>query len=158
MNANPPLRLALYEPDIPQNTSAVLRTCACLGVAAEIIGPAGFVINDAKTKRAGMDYLGFVMLTKHDDWDTFQQAYSGNRRVLLTTQSNVPFTAFQFLAGDILILGRETKGVPGRVHAAVDARLLVPMEKDMRSFNVATSAAIVLGEALRQLDAFPKVN
>ena len=158
MNANPPLRLALYEPDIPQNTSAILRTCACLGVAAEIIGPAGFVINDAKAKRAGMDYLSFVMLTKHDDWDTFQQAYSGNRRVLLTTQSNVPFTAFQFLAGDILILGRETKGVPGRVHAAVDARLLVPMEKDMRSFNVATSAAIVLGEALRQLDAFPKVN
>ena len=158
MNANPPLRLALYEPDIPQNTSAILRTCACLGVAAEIIGPAGFVINDAKAKRAGMDYLSFVMLTKHDDWATFQQAYSGNRRVLLTTQSNVPFTAFQFLAGDILILGRETKGVPGRVHAAVDARLLVPMEKDMRSFNVATSAAIVLGEALRQLDAFPKVN
>ena len=75
MNANPPLRLALYEPDIPQNTSAILRTCACLGVAAEIIGPAGFVINDAKAKRAGMDYLGFVMLTKHDDWNTFQQAY-----------------------------------------------------------------------------------
>ena len=158
MNANPPLRLALYEPDIPQNTSAILRTCACLGVAAEIIGPTGFVINDAKAKRAGMDYLSFVMLTKHDDWDTFQQAYSENRRVLLTTKSNVPFTAFQFLAGDILILGRETKGVPGRVHAAVDARLLVPMEKDMRSFNVAASAAIVLGEALRQLDAFPKVN
>ena len=158
MNANPPLRLALYEPDIPQNTSAILRTCACLGVAAEIIGPAGFVINDAKAKRAGMDYLSFVMLTKHDDWNTFQQAYSGNRRVLLTTQSNVPFTAFQFLAGDILILGRETQGVPGKVHAAVDAKLLVPMEKDMRSFNVATSAAIVLGEALRQLDAFPKVN
>ena len=158
MNANPPLRLALYEPDIPQNTSAILRTCACLGVAAEIIGPAGFVINDAKAKRAGMDYLGFVMLTKHEDWDTFQQAYSGNRRVLPTTKSNVPFTAFQFLAGDILILGRETQGVPGKVHAAVDAKLLVPMEKDMRSFNVATAAAIVLGEALRQLDAFPKVN
>ena len=158
MNANPPLRLALYEPDIPQNTSAILRTCACLGVAAEIIGPAGFVINDAKAKRAGMDYLGFVMLTKHDDWDTFQQAYSGNRRVLLTTQSNVPFTAFQFLAGDILILGQETQGAPGKVHAAADARLLVPMEKHMRSFNVAASAAIVLGEALRQLDAFPKVN
>ena len=158
MNANPPLRLALYEPDIPQNTSAILRTCACLGVAAEIIGPTGFVINDAKAKRAGMDYLSFVMLTKHDDWDTFQQAYSENRRVLLTTQSNVPFTAFDFVAGDILILGRETQGVPGKVHAAADARLLVPMEKNMRSFNVATSAAIVLGEALRQLDAFPKVN
>ena len=158
MTANLPLRLALYEPDIPQNTSAILRTCACLGVAAEIIGPAGFIINNAKARRAGMDYLRFVTLTKHDDWDSFQQAYSGNRRVLLTTQSNLPFTAFQFLAGDILILGRETKGVPGKVHAAVDARLLVPMEKNMRSFNVAASAAIVLGEALRQLDAFPKHN
>ena len=105
-----------------------------------------------------MDYLGFVMLTKHDDWDTFQQTYSGNRRILLTTQSNVQFTKFQFLEGDILILGRETKGVPAKVHADVDARLVVPMEKDMRSFNIATSAAIVLGEALRQLDAFPKVS
>ena len=158
MNANPPLRLALYEPDIPQNTSAILRTCACLGIAAEIIGPSGFVINDAKAKRAGMDYLGFVMLTKHDDWDTFQQTYSGNRRILLTTQSNVQFTKFQFLEGDILILGRETKGVPAKVHADVDARLVVPMEKDMRSFNIATSAAIVLGEALRQRAAFPKMS
>ena len=133
-----------------------MRTCACLGVAAEIIGPTGFVISGTKARRAGMDYLSFVTLTKHDDWKTFQQAYLGNRRVLLTTKSDLPFTRFQFLEGDILVLGRETKGVPSEIHTAVDARLVVPMEKGMRSLNLATSAAMVLSEALRQLDAFPK--
>ena len=158
MNPRPPLRLALYEPDIPQNTSAILRTCACLGVNAEIIGPTGFVFSGAKAKRAGMDYLRFVVVTKHDDWDAFQKAYSGSRRILLTTKSTASFTAFQFFKGDILIFGQESKGVPITVHKSVDARLVVPMKSGVRSLNLAMSAAMVLGEALRQLDSFPKVN
>tara|TARA_B100000686_G_C16419228_1_gene776284 strand:- start:286 stop:762 length:477 start_codon:yes stop_codon:yes gene_type:complete len=158
LNPDPPLRLALYEPDIPQNTSAILRTCACLGVNAEIIGPTGFILSGTKAKRAGMDYLRLVVVTKHDDWNTFQKAYSESRRILLTTKSDVPFTGFQFLKGDTLIFGQESKGVPETVHKSVNARLIIPMESGVRSLNLAASVAMVLGEALRQLDAFPKLS
>lgn len=149
------LRLALFEPDIPQNTAAVLRTCACLGVQAEIIGPAGFALGSAKSRRAGMDYLDHVRLSEHDDWTAFQRSYDGCRRVLLTTKAAVPYTTFAFQPGDILICGRESSGVPEDVHEAADARLLIPMAPGMRSLNLAVSAAMVLGEALRQLAAFP---
>ncbi len=149
------LRLALFEPDIPQNTAAVLRTCACLDVAAEIIGPAGFVLGGAKSRRAGMDYLENAQLTEHDDWAMFQRAHAGCRRVLLTTKAAMPYTTFDFRPDDILICGRESAGVPENVHAAVDARLLIPMAPGMRSLNLAVSAAMVLGEALRQLNVFP---
>jgi tRNA (cytidine/uridine-2'-O-)-methyltransferase len=151
---DPLLRLALFEPDIPQNTAAVLRTCACLEVAAEIIGPAGFVIGGARARRAGMDYLDHVALTEHDDWAVFQAAYPGRRRILLTTKGAVPYTDFTFQAGDILICGRESAGVPDAVHAAADARIVIPMAPRMRSLNLAVSAAMVLGEALRQLNGF----
>jgi len=151
----PALRLALYEPDIPPNTAAVLRTCACLGVAAEIIEPCGFVFGGKPMRRAGMDYLEKARLTRHVDWAAFQDSYPGRRRVLLTTAAETPYTDFAFRAGDIVILGRETAGVPDHVHGAADARLLVPMVGGMRSLNMAATAAMVLGEALRQLGAFP---
>ena len=158
MNASRPLRLALFEPDIPQNTAAVLRTCACLGVAVEIIGPTGFVMGGKKAKRAGMDYLAHAQLTNHEDWKAFQQSHNGCRRVLLTTKAAEPYADFQFRASDILLFGRESAGVPVAVHEAADVRLLIPMTAGMRSLNLAASAAMVLGEALRQLDAFPKAG
>lgn len=158
MTAAPPLRLALYEPDIPQNTAALLRTCACLGVGVEIIGPCGFVFGAAKARRAGMDYLDLAQVTEHDDWPAFQRAHAGRRRVLLTTKAATPYVGFGYRAGDILVCGRESAGVPDAVHTAVDARVVIPMAAGARSLNLAASAAMVLGEALRQLDAFPATS
>ncbi|MDD9878709.1 MAG: tRNA (cytidine(34)-2'-O)-methyltransferase [Magnetovibrio sp.] len=151
----PVVRLALFEPDIPPNTAAVLRTCACLGVAAEIIEPCGFVFGGRPMRRAGMDYLDRVEITHHEDWAAFRTAYPESRRILLTTAAPTLYTEFTFEAGDILVCGRETAGVPDHVHAAADARVIVPMAAGMRSLNVAAAAAMVLGEALRQLGAFP---
>ena len=151
----PALRLALFEPDIPQNTAAVLRTCACLGVPAEIIEPCGFVFGGTHMRRAGMDYVERAEITRHVDWQAFQKSYPDSRRVLLTTKAASPFTGFQFQPGDILISGRESAGVPDHVHDACDARLLIPMMADMRSLNMAVAAAMVMSGALRQLSAFP---
>ena len=152
----PILRLALFEPDIPQNTAAVFRTCGCLGVACEIIEPCGFIFSGNHMRRVGMDYLDKVTLTHHKDWETFQSNYAGDRRILLTTKVVRPYTSFTFRAGDTLIMGRESAGAPDFVHAQVDERLTIPMMPGMRSLNMAASAAIVMAEALRQLDAFPK--
>ena len=149
------VRLALFEPDIPQNTAALLRTCACLDVQVDIIGPCGFVLGGARARRAGMDYLDLVQPAEHDDWSAFQAANQGARRLLLTTRASQPYTAFRFRAGDILVCGRESAGAPDYVHEACDARLRIPMATGARSLNLAASAAMVLGEALRQLDAFP---
>jgi len=154
----PALRLALYEPDIPQNTAAVLRTCACLGIAAEIIEPCGFVLGGQHMRRAGMDYLEHVTLTRHLDWAAFVDCYAASRRILLTTKAAEPYTSHAFKAGDIVILGRESAGVPDHVHAAADVRITVPMVPGMRSLNMAAAAAMVSAEALRQLDAFPKAE
>lgn len=152
------LRLALYEPDIPQNAAALLRTCACLGVGADIIGATGFAFGGAnlttKARRAGMDYLDHVDVARHDDWGAFQALYPGRRRVLLTTKGDAAYTEFAFRQGDILLCGRESAGVPDFVHGAADARLVVPMRAGMRSLNLAAAASMVLGEALRQLGAF----
>jgi tRNA (cytidine/uridine-2'-O-)-methyltransferase len=156
------LRLALYEPDIPQNAAALLRTCACLGVGADIIGAPGFAFGGshmtAKARRAGMDYLEYVELARHDDWAAFEAAYAGARRVLLTTKGETPYAEFAFQAGDILVCGRESAGVPDFVHAAADARLVVPMRAGMRSLNLAAATSMVLGEALRQLSAFQNIR
>ncbi len=154
----PILRLALFEPDIPQNTAALLRTCGCLGVACEIIEPCGFIFSCKHMRRAGMDYLDKVALTHHKDWETFQSNYRGDRRILLTTKAVKPYTSFTFRAGDILIMGRESAGAPDFVHAQVEERLTIPMMPGMRSLNIAASAAIVIAEALRQLNAFPKTE
>ena len=156
------MRLALFEPDIPQNTGAILRLAACLGVGVDIIEPCGFVFTDARLKRAGMDYLDEVSITRHSSWAKFTESLqagrlSGNagRLVLLTTKANVAYTDFVFDASDTLIVGRESAGAPRTVHEAADARIKVPMQEGMRSLNVALASAMVLGEALRQTGRFP---
>ncbi len=153
------MRLALYQPDIPQNAGAILRLGACLGVAVDIIGPCGFVADDRRLRRAGMDYLDQVELSRHRSWAAYRRAREkdgGGRLVLLTTRAERPHTGFEFMADDALLLGRESAGVPDEVHAAADARLRVPMRAGSRSLNVALAAALVLGEALRQCDGFPR--
>lgn len=154
------MRLALYQPDIPQNTGAVLRLAACLGIGVDIIEPCGFVWSDRHLRRAGMDYLDRVATIRHESWPAFQDARqtSGSRLILLTTRGSVPHTGFAFQAGDCLLLGRESAGVPNDVHKAADARVRVPMKAGLRSINLAMAAAIVLGEALRQTDGFPEEN
>ena len=148
------MHLVLYEPDIPQNCGALLRLCACLGVAANIIEPCGFLLNDRRLKRAGMDYLAQAQLTRHSSWRAYSESPRG-RLVLLTTRAELAYTGFCFDAGDHIMVGRESAGVPEEVHAAADARLCIPMEAGFRSLNVAQSAAMVLGEALRQTGGFP---
>lgn len=150
------LRLALYQPDIPQNTGTLMRLCACLGLGMDIIEPCGFALTDRNLARAGMDYRTGLDLTRHVDWAAFQAAHTGARCVLLTTQTSDIYTDFSFYPTDILLLGRESAGVPADVHEAADARLTVPMVAGMRSLNVAVAAAMVLGEALRQIKGFPR--
>lgn len=149
------MRLALYEPDIPQNTGALLRLAACLGLRVDLIEPAGFVLSDKRLQRAGMDYVDLVPLTRHASWDAYQAARTG-RLILLTTRAEMPYTAFSFAPDDVLLLGRESAGVPDSVHAAADARLRVPMVPGARSLNVALAASMVLSEALRQTGGFPE--
>ncbi len=152
------MRLALYQPDIPQNTGTIIRLAACLGVGLDIIEPCGFVWSDRHLRRAGMDYLDRIAPVRHSSWPAFREARraAGGRLILLTTKGSIPHTRFAFQAGDCLLLGRESAGVPDEVHEAADARVRVPMSAGLRSINVALAAAIVLGEALRQTDGFPK--
>ncbi|MDJ1159321.1 tRNA (cytidine(34)-2'-O)-methyltransferase [Chelatococcus sp. SYSU_G07232] len=151
------LHLALFQPDIPQNAGTMLRLCACLGIAAEIIEPAGFPVSDRAFRRAGMDYLDDVKITRHASWRAFDgwRRQAGRRLVLATTKATLPYTHFRFAPGDVILMGRESAGVPDEVHAAADARIHVPMRPGLRSLNVAVSAAMILGEALRQTDGFP---
>jgi tRNA (cytidine/uridine-2'-O-)-methyltransferase len=152
-----PMRLALYQPDIPQNTGALMRLAACLGVALDLIEPAGFLLSDRRLKRAGMDYLEALELRRHRSWDAFlEQRPPTARLILLTTRGPVPYHRFVFEREDILLLGRESAGVPEAVHEAADARLRVPMRQTARSLNVALAAAMVLGEALRQTGLWPE--
>lgn len=148
------MRLALFEPDIPQNTGALIRLGACLGVPIDIIEPCGFLWSESKLKRAGMDYLSQAEVNRHASWQAFLGARAGARLVLLTTKAAEPYTGFAFQPSDILLLGRESAGVPDTVHEAATARLIIPMRPGLRSLNVALSAAMVLGEALRQTDGF----
>ena len=153
------MRLALFEPDIPQNTGTILRLAACFRVSVDIIEPCGFVFSDRRLKRAGMDYIDQVDFKRHDSWSKFlenSQNEAKARIVLLTTKADCSHTEFEFSPSDILLLGRESAGVPKEVHAAADARIIVPMAPETRSLNIAVSAAMVLGEALRQTDAYPK--
>ena len=152
------MQLALYQPDIPQNAGTILRLCACLGVTAHIIEPAGFPISDKNFRRAGMDYLDQIDIRRHIGWTDFEiwRKSGGARLILATTRGATPYPAFAFRPDDILLMGRESAGVPDEVHETADARLLIPMRAGLRSINVAVSAAMILGEALRQMDAFPK--
>ncbi len=151
------LRIALYQPDIPQNTGALLRLGACLGVPVDIIEPCGFVITDRGLQRAGMDYLDMAAMQRHDSWPAFciDLDQRQGRLILLTTKGANAYTAFRFQPGDTLLLGRESAGAPAEVHDRADARLIIPMLADRRSLNIALAASMVLGEALRQLNGFP---
>jgi tRNA (cytidine/uridine-2'-O-)-methyltransferase len=151
------LRLALYQPDIPQNAGALLRLSACLGIPIDIIEPCGFVFNDRKLKRAGMDYLDQALCRRHSSWQTFalSVAEEGRRLILLTTKGEQRHDRFLFSAGDTIMVGRESCGVPPEVAAAAQARVRIPMVAGMRSLNVALSAALVVGAALARIDGFP---
>lgn len=153
MNPKQDLRIALYQPDIAGNTGTILRFAACMGIAVDIIEPAGFDLSDRNLRRAGMDYLEMAALTRHVDWDAFQQWRIAQRRrlVLMTTKSALPYTDFAFGVADILLFGRESAGAPDKVHRAADARVTIPMPGGGRSLNLALSVAMATGEAMRQL-------
>jgi tRNA (cytidine/uridine-2'-O-)-methyltransferase len=146
------MHIALYEPDIPQNTGTILRLCACLGITAHIIEPAGFATSDRAFRRAGLDYLDAVKLVRHTAWRDFEawRRQQNHRLVLFTTSATLCYLDHSFAADDILLFGRETAGVPQEVHGAADARLVIPMRPGLRSLNVALAAAMAAGEALRQ--------
>ncbi|MHA1538445.1 MAG: tRNA (cytidine(34)-2'-O)-methyltransferase [Alphaproteobacteria bacterium] len=151
------MRLALYQPDIPQNAGAILRLAACMGVGADIIEPCGFVLDDRRMRRVGMDYLDRAALSRHASWQTFRAAGTG-RLGLLSTAGPARYTDIEFAATVTLVLGRESAGVPDDVRAACDASVTVPMAPGLRSLNVGMAAAMVLGEALRQSGQLPGVD
>ena len=150
------LRLALYQPDIPQNAGTLLRLSACLDVAVDIIEPCGFVFDDRKLRRAGMDYLDQARFLRHSSWQAFHEQLRahGRRLILLTTGGETRHDRFPFAPGDTIMVGRESAGVPPEVAQAAQARIRIPMKAGARSLNVALAAALVTGEALRQLDGF----
>jgi len=151
------MRIALYEPDIPQNTGTILRLAACLGVAVDIIEPAGFPVTDRAFRRAGMDYLDQVSITRHGSFKDFEdwRRREGLKLVLLTTAAERSYLDHAFAGDQVLLFGRESAGVPEAVHKAADARLRIPIAEGLRSLNVAMAVAMVAGEALRQTGAFP---
>jgi tRNA (cytidine/uridine-2'-O-)-methyltransferase len=146
------MRIALYQPDIAPNTGTILRLAACLGVEAHIIEPAGFPVSDRAFRRAGMDYLDHVALTRHESWAAFEQWRRQARLalVLLTTHAERCYLDHRYAADQVLLFGRESSGVPDAVHASADVRLTIPMRGELRSLNVAMACAMVVGEALRQ--------
>jgi tRNA (cytidine/uridine-2'-O-)-methyltransferase len=150
------MRLALYQPDIPQNTGTILRLAACLGTPVDVIGPTGFDMTERTLRRAALDYLTHVQIDRHASFAAFESARRerGSRLVLLTTHAALAYTDFVFRWEDTLLVGRESAGAPGEVHAAADARVRIPLLEGRRSLNVAVAAAMVLGEALRQTGAF----
>jgi len=150
------IEIALYEPDIAPNTATILRLAACFDLTVRIIEPAGFAWSQASFRRAGLDYLDKAKVLRDASWDAFVGATAGRRRILMSTKAAQPYCNFSFASGDIILLGRESAGVPNHVHATADARLLIPMQTGMRSLNVALACAMVTGEALRQLNGFPR--
>jgi len=153
------MRLALFQPDIPQNLGAAIRLAACLGVPLDVIEPCGFPLSDAAIRRAAMDYAAIAQVKRHAGWAHFRGDTARlGRLVLFTTKAATPFHHFAFEADDMLLFGRESAGVPDEVHAAADARLLIPLAPGARSLNLVTAATLALGEALRQINAFPTVE
>ncbi len=151
------MHIALFQPDIPQNTGTILRLCACLNVHAHIIEPAGFAVSDRQFRRAGMDYLDHVSLTRHDSWARFEawRRERGLRLLVFTSHGSHSFLQHRYDPADLLLFGRETRGVPDEVLGAADARLRIPIRDGLRSLNVAMAAAIATAEALRQTGGFP---
>jgi len=148
------MRLALYQPDIPQNLGAFIRLAACAGTPLDIIEPCGFPVDDRRIRRAAMDYVDLARIRRHASWDAFRRDRLPGRLVLLTTAGATRLPEMRFHADDILLLGRESAGVPAEVHDAAEVRVRVPMQKGVRSLNVALAAAMVLSEALRQTDGY----
>jgi tRNA (cytidine/uridine-2'-O-)-methyltransferase len=148
------MRLALFQPDIPQNVGAAIRLGACLGAPLDLIEPCGFPLSDAAIRRAAMDYAAIAEVHRHTGWRAFDSVRKG-RLVLFTTRGATPLYDFTFRPDDVLLFGRESAGVPDEVHAAADARVFIPLAQGARSLNVVTAAAIALGEALRQTNRFP---
>lgn len=156
------MRLALFQPDIPQNTGTLLRLGACLNLPIDIIEPCGFIFNEKAMKRAGMDYLDIASYHRHSSWQDFldyrkKHPEEYGRIVLLTTHASMPYPNFKFKPNDIILMGRESAGVPDSIHKTADSRLLIPMIPQARSINMAISAAMVVGEALRQTSLFPTI-
>ncbi|QIG46455.1 tRNA (cytidine(34)-2'-O)-methyltransferase [Nordella sp. HKS 07] len=149
------IEIALYQPDIPPNAATIMRMAACLGLKVRIIEPAGFTWSDSSLKRAGMDYLDHALVIRDPSWTAFREATRGQRLILASTGAAIPYVDFAFRSGDILLMGRESSGVPAEVHDAADARLLIPMRAGLRSLNVAMACAMMTGEALRQTAGFP---
>ncbi len=150
------MRIALYQPDIPQNTGNIFRLAACLGVSVDVIEPAGFFFEDKRLQRSLMDYIDHLDYKRHDDWEAFYQwsKAHNHKLILLTTKSQKKYYDFKFNNNDILLFGRESAGVPEKIHQCVDERLLIPMQKGLRSLNISSATSIALGEALRQIQSF----
>ena len=145
-------KIALYEPDIPQNTAAIIRTCACLGAKLEIIEPCGFLLSDKRFKRVVMDYMDYSQIEFYQSSEKFFEAKKKQRIVLMTTKGSINYTKFKFKPGDTILFGRESAGVPEKVHKIIKNRLKIPMNNQVRSLNIASSVAIVLAESLRQIE------
>ena len=143
-------KIALYEPDIPQNTAAIIRTCACLGVKLEIIEPCGFLLSDKRFKRVVMDYMDWDKIDIYQSSEKFFETKKNQRIILMTTKASVSYTEFKFEKNDTILFGRESAGVPDSVHQLINDRLKIPMSEDTRSLNIASSVAIILAESLRQ--------
>ena len=143
-------KIALFEPDIPQNTAAIIRTCACLGAKLEIIKPCGFLISDKRFKRVVMDYMNSDDIEFYESSDHFFTTKENQRIVLMTTKASASYTSFKFNKNDTILFGRESGGVPNKIHKSIKNRLKIPMKKNMRSLNIATSVAIILAESLKQ--------
>ena len=153
MTQNPTIlrpKIALYEPDIPQNTAAIIRTCACLGAKLEIIEPCGFLLSDKRFKRVVMDYIDWDKIDIYQSSEKFFEAKKYQRIILMTTKASVSYTEFKFEKNDTILFGRESAGVPESVHQLINDRLKIPMSEDTRSLNIASSVAIILAESLRQ--------
>jgi len=151
------MHIALYQPDIPPNTGTIIRMAACLDVPVHIIEPCGFPFGEKSFRRAGMDYIDQSTITRHQSWEKFLEDRPSGRLILLTTKSSNSYAKFTFKDDDILLLGRESAGVPEEVHNHADHRVIIPMTAQTRSLNIALSAAMVLGEALRQTNQFPEM-
>ena len=148
------MRIALFQPDIPQNTGTIIRMAVCLGLPVDIIEPCGFVFDDKGLKRAGMDYLEKANLTRHVSWEDFLQNRAPGRLILCTTKGSTSYTDFSYRSDDIILMGRESCGAPEEVHQMADGRVRIPMMPEERSLNIALSCAMVTGEAMRQTELF----
>ncbi len=144
------MKIALYQPDIPQNVGAMMRLCACLDIDLEIIEPCGFPWDEKKMQRAGMDYINLVTVNKHNSWQAFTDAHKDHRIILMTTKSSQSYTEFKFQKNDILLAGQESVGAPENVHKDAHGRVAIPMKTGLRSLNIVNASAMIIGEALRQ--------